>query len=72
MGFCLNLVNTLDTGKVISPLSRNTLSPVAAVVQQERKDASIMQPRLLSNSKSIARSHHLIGNFETGRLTPFS
>lgn len=72
MGFCLNLVNTLDMGKVISPLYRNTLSPVAAVVHQERKDASILQPRLFSGSKSIATSHHLIGNFETGWLAAFS
>lgn len=61
-------MNTLDAEKVISPLYRNTLSPVAAVVQQERKDASILQLHLLSHSKSIARSHHLIGSFETGWL----
>lgn len=58
MCFYLNLVNTLGKGKVISPLYRNTLSPVATVVQWERKDTSILQLHPLSGSKSIARCHH--------------
>lgn len=68
MCFCLNLVNTLNMGKVISSLYRNTLSPVASVVQRERKDTSVLQLCLLSGSRSIARSHHLIASFKTGSL----
>lgn len=63
--FCLNLVNTLDVEKSCSLC---ILNPVAAAIQQGRKDASILQLHLLSGSESIVRSHHLIWSLEEDRL----